>query len=131
MNAIKKAHEIRKAAAKKFSCKLSLIDWAACLRMAHRGEELIMSKITYKIKKNGPENTFFDFRVEDADEALLEQIKGCYEQSAKLSFCPQYTFIRHLVVECDQDNKYNPDQGEIARNKEIVELLLDMAAVAA
>lgn len=40
MNAMTKAHEIRKAAAEKWNCKVSEICFAECLRMAHNGEEL-------------------------------------------------------------------------------------------
>lgn len=52
MSAIKKAHQIRKAAAVKFGCKLSLIDWAVCLRMAYRGEELETSTTTETVSWN-------------------------------------------------------------------------------
>lgn len=37
MNAMKKAHEIRRAAAAKFNCKVSEIHFGECLRMAHNG----------------------------------------------------------------------------------------------
>ena len=37
MNAMKKAWEIRKEAAKRWSCKVSEIVWSECLKMAHAG----------------------------------------------------------------------------------------------
>lgn len=40
MNEMKKAHNIRKAAAEKWNCKVSEIVFSECLKMAWRGEEL-------------------------------------------------------------------------------------------
>lgn len=43
MNAMKKAHEIRKAAAVKFNCAVSEIHFGECLRLAHNSKELEMT----------------------------------------------------------------------------------------
>ena len=40
MNTMKKAHEIRRAAAAKFNCKVSEIHFGECLRLAHKAEEM-------------------------------------------------------------------------------------------
>ena len=40
MNAMTKAHEIRKAAAEKWNCKVSEIHFGECLRMAHKGDDV-------------------------------------------------------------------------------------------
>lgn len=53
MNAMQKAHKIRKAAAKKYNCKASEIDFGECLRMAHNGEEIEMKDWTFEAKHNG------------------------------------------------------------------------------
>ena len=42
MNAMKKAHEIRAAAAKKWNCKVSEIHFGECLKMAHNQSEIEM-----------------------------------------------------------------------------------------
>ena len=45
MNTMKKAHEIRKAAAAKWNCKVSEISFSHCLKMAWAGEELETNRI--------------------------------------------------------------------------------------
>lgn len=45
MNAMTKAHEIRKAAAAKFNCDASEIHSGECLRMAHNNEEVEVKEI--------------------------------------------------------------------------------------
>jgi len=45
MNTMAKAHEIRRAAAVKWNCKVSEIHFGECLRMAHKSEETGMEKI--------------------------------------------------------------------------------------
>lgn len=44
MNAMTKAHEIRRAAAVKFDCEVSEIHFGECLRMANNNEEIEMEK---------------------------------------------------------------------------------------
>jgi hypothetical protein len=46
MNAMTKAHEIRRQAAVKWNCKVSEIHFGECLRMAHNNEDIEMKKIT-------------------------------------------------------------------------------------
>jgi len=46
MKVMTKAHQIRKAAAAKFNCKVSEIHFGECLRLAHNNEEIEMKKIT-------------------------------------------------------------------------------------
>lgn len=41
MNTMKRAHEIRKIAARKFNCKVSEIVFSVCLEMAWEGEKLM------------------------------------------------------------------------------------------
>ena len=45
MNTMKKAHEIRKAAAERWNCKVSEIHLGECLRLAHEEKEIEMSII--------------------------------------------------------------------------------------
>ena len=47
---IKKAREIRRAAAKKWGCEVAQIDWASCVAMALRGEEI--ESVEEQIKKH-------------------------------------------------------------------------------
>lgn len=44
MNAMKKAHQIRKAAAVKWNCEVSEIHFGECLRLAHKKEDIEMEK---------------------------------------------------------------------------------------
>lgn len=53
MNAMTKAHQIRKAAAVKFNCKASEIHFGECLRMAHNGEEITVEEVVINVV---PEN---------------------------------------------------------------------------
>lgn len=48
MNTMKRAHEIRREAARKWGCSASEIVFAECLKMAHRGERIEKMKGTEK-----------------------------------------------------------------------------------
>lgn len=39
--------------------------------------------------------------------------------------------LNHLVVECDTDNPFNPNQDQLDKNKEMLNDLMDAGAVAA
>lgn len=75
MNTMKKAHEIRKAAAERWNCKVSEIHFGECLRLAHNTEEKEMKKNTVKkalYSKHDNEGFFCnDFRLTQAEKDTL------------------------------------------------------------
>lgn len=59
MNAMTKAHQIRKAAAEKFNCKVSEIHFGECLRMAHNYKEIDM-----RAAENGASKSYSEWAVD-------------------------------------------------------------------
>ena len=48
MNAMKRAHEIRKEAAVRWNCEVKEIVWSECLKMAHAGQSVPQAMFTEK-----------------------------------------------------------------------------------
>lgn len=82
MNAMKKAHEIRKAAAEKWNCKVSEIHFGECLRMAHNGEEIEMTSTPQQLAlQKGIKDTAAHFKANTICETAGDEI---YEQLAMI-----------------------------------------------
>lgn len=83
MNAMTKAHKIRRAAAKKLNCKVSEIHFGECLRMAHNNEE-IETKATpqqlaiQKVVKDTAAHFKSHTLCETASDEIYEQLAMIY-----------------------------------------------------
>jgi hypothetical protein len=102
MNTMKKAHEIRRAAARKWNCKVSEIHFGECLRMAHMGEEIKMATEQQLALQKGIKDTAAHFKahllVKTAADDIYEQLAMIYmayraggmshDEATKKSFLP-------------------------------------------
>ena len=70
MNAMTKAHEIRKAAAEKFNCKVSEIHFGECLRLAHKE----VTTLEQKLEEAATFSCFDEFEIEAGNKIALELV---------------------------------------------------------
>lgn len=75
MNAMTKAHEIRRQAAKKWNCDVSIIHFGECLRMAHKKDEIEMNN-TIKMTSNQGQDFYFTIAKGKIEEATVETARG-------------------------------------------------------
>lgn len=82
MNAMTKAHEIRRAAAAKFNCKVAEIHFGECLRMAHNNEAINMEATPQQLAiRKGINDTAEHFKANTICETATDDI---YEQLAMI-----------------------------------------------
>jgi len=85
MNAMTRAHQIRRAAAEKFNCKVSEIHFGECLRLAHKTtdgvdmtEEKVVEKVVEKVEL---ENSMVKFFHAEGDRVYLSDYPDSYSSA--------------------------------------------------
>lgn len=81
MNTMTKAHQIRKAAAAKFGCKVSEIHFGECLWMAHNGEDIKVATEQQLAIQQGIKDTAAHFKANTSCDTAGDEI---YEQLAMI-----------------------------------------------